>query len=45
MMDWFKIVKDNFVKGIYTAEQVEAFVEKGKITKKQAKEIKEGAKE
>jgi len=38
-MDWFKYVKDCFEKGLYTESQVQVFADRGKITKKQAKEI------
>ena len=42
-MNWYKIIKDAYTKGLYTDEQVDIFAEKGKITKKQAKEIKGAA--
>lgn len=38
-MDWFEKVKRYFDKGIYVKEQVKIFVQTGKITSKQYKEI------
>ena len=38
-MDWFRIVRDFFEQGIYTADQVNVFVVQGKISAEQAKEI------
>ena len=39
MLDFYTIAKDNYLAGLYTEEQLDVFVEKGKITKKQKKEI------
>lgn len=38
-MDWYKVVKTYYDAGYYTPEQVAVFVEKGKITAEQYKEI------
>ena len=42
-MDWFNIIKTNYEKGLYTKEQLDVFVERKKITKKEQKKIMEGS--
>lgn len=38
-MDWYNVVKDYYLSGYYTKEQVKIFVQKGKITPAQYEEI------
>ena len=38
-MDWFNIIKTNYEKGLYTTDQLDVFVDRGKITQAQKEQI------